>query len=44
MPSYWDAWSLQLDVGPGGLYWMIRKALGALAADPPAGLGEHPIV
>jgi predicted nuclease of predicted toxin-antitoxin system len=22
----------------------LRKALGALAADPPAGLGEHPIV
>lgn len=22
----------------------LRKALGALAADPPAGLGEHPVV
>jgi hypothetical protein len=22
----------------------LRKALAALAADPPAGLGEHPIV
>jgi predicted nuclease of predicted toxin-antitoxin system len=22
----------------------LRKALGALASDPPAGLGEHPIV
>jgi predicted nuclease of predicted toxin-antitoxin system len=23
---------------------ILRKALGALAADPPAGLGEHPVV
>jgi len=28
--------------GPGLI--KLRKALGALAADPPTGLGEHPVV